>query len=51
MLDRLGEVIPANNIQASMVVNFDQAGTKKWYIPVTDYVMEVHGIDMIGLDN
>ena len=28
MLDRLGEVIPANNIQASMVVNFDQAGTK-----------------------
>ena len=45
--DRIREVIASNNIPVSMVVNFDQTGTKM--VPVSDWKsME---IDMIGLDD
>ena len=48
-LDRINEAVKAHNISPSMIINFDQTGTK-----MVDWTLEVQGtkqIDMVGLDD
>lgn len=51
-LKQIRDTVETNNIPTSMVVNFDQTGTKM--VPVSCWTLEVQGskqIDMVGLDD